>query len=150
MRRLARGREEDLPVARGGEPDERDLDPAVSEPRQYNKVPRVVYRLGQAVHRHRLREKRFLTFIVFILGDLSQLIRFHKQSAQPLSEEFVMKCLVQIARALAYLFDKKILHRDIKTQNILLDEHQNIKIGDFGISKQLDNSTDLAKTSLGT
>ena len=48
------------------------------------------------------------------------------------------------------MHDNKILHRDIKAQNIFLTKSNQVKIGDFGISKVLENTHDYAKTSLGT
>jgi serine/threonine protein kinase len=36
---------------------------------------------------------------------------------------------------IAYLHENRVAHRDIKLDNILLDGHGNIKIGDFGVSK---------------
>ena len=43
-----------------------------------------------------------------------------------------------------------MLHRDLKTQNVLVTKDTRVKIGDFGISKKLENTEELAKTSLGT
>jgi len=37
---------------------------------------------------------------------------------------------------MAYLHAQNILHRDIKSSNIMLTEGYNVKIGDFGLSKQ--------------
>lgn len=80
-------------------------------------------------------------------GDLSSFIK----SKTLLSEEVLIKYIVQIADALSYLHLKKIIHRDIKPQNIFLSkDKKNVKLGDFGISKKLKNTLDLAETSTGT
>ena len=44
---------------------------------------------------------------------------------------------------------KHVLHRDIKTENIFITKSNELKIGDFGVSKQID-TLGLAKTLIGT
>ncbi len=51
---------------------------------------------------------------------------------------------------LNYLHESKILHRDIKTQNIFIDSEGVIKLADFGISKILEHTQHLASTVIGT
>lgn len=51
----------------------------------------------------------------------------------------VQKYIFQLLSALYYLHKKGILHRDIKIQNILLDENDNIKLCDFGFSIKIEN-----------
>ena len=66
----------------------------------------------------------------------------------------------QLASALTYLHESKILHRDLKSQNIFLtsniaQSHTSplntaVKLGDFGISRPLEGTCDLASTCVGT
>ena len=45
----------------------------------------------------------------------------------------------EIIKAMQYLRDNKILHRDIKPQNMMLDQQFHIKIMDFGLSVSSDH-----------
>lgn len=56
----------------------------------------------------------------------------------------------KILKGLAYLHENKIIHRDIKPSNILLNDKGDVKIADFGMSRHLDNSGDMAESYVGT
>lgn len=80
---------------------------------------------------------------------------FHKIAKQKelgtlFPEHQIVTWLVQMALAMNYVHDKKILHRDLKTQNIFLTSNNDIKIGDFGIARVLQHTYDCANTAIGT
>ncbi|KAK0427605.1 hypothetical protein QR680_010319 [Steinernema hermaphroditum] len=80
-------------------------------------------------------------------GTLERLI--HEQK-QPFQENRVMYYFTQIVMALDFMHSKQILHRDLKTQNILLNRRQTmVMLSDFGISKQL-TMRSVASTVVGT
>ncbi|KAG8134766.1 putative Serine-threonine-protein [Naja naja] len=65
-------------------------------------------------------------------------------------EDQIMDWFVQICLALKHVHDRKILHRDIKSQNIFLTKDGTIQLGDFGIARVLNSTVELARTCIGT
>ncbi|XP_031122318.1 LEAF RUST 10 DISEASE-RESISTANCE LOCUS RECEPTOR-LIKE PROTEIN KINASE-like 1.2 isoform X2 [Ipomoea triloba] len=62
-----------------------------------------------------------------------------------------MNIAVEAASALAYLHASGIIHRDVKTTNILLDENFCVKVADFGLSRQCpSNATHVSTAPQGT
>jgi mitogen-activated protein kinase kinase kinase ANP1 len=55
----------------------------------------------------------------------------------PMKEICVRKYTKEVLQGLRYLHRRKIMHRDIKGQNVLVDTDGNIKLTDFGASKQI-------------
>jgi NIMA (never in mitosis gene a)-related kinase len=83
-------------------------------------------------------------------GDLSGTIKKYIAEKKKIDEDSIWIWFLQIVSAIKHIHSKKILHRDIKSQNIFLTKRGEVKLGDFGISKVLENTMDYAKTSLGT
>ncbi|KAG6597430.1 Serine/threonine-protein kinase HT1, partial [Cucurbita argyrosperma subsp. argyrosperma] len=66
-------------------------------------------------------------------GTLKQyLIRNRKKK---LAFKVVIQIALHLSRGLSYLHSKKIVHRDVKTENMLLDSQRTLKIADFGVAR---------------
>jgi serine/threonine protein kinase len=55
-----------------------------------------------------------------------------------------------MALGLVYIHHQNIIHRDLKSMNILLDKHFQVKISDFGLSKTKSISSSRSKDIRGT
>ena len=66
-------------------------------------------------------------------------------------EDLILHWFVQLALAVHFMHDSKVLHRDIKAANIFLLGSGRVVLGDLGISKVLDGGAGaLARTQIGT
>jgi len=82
-------------------------------------------------------------------GDLDMKINERRKAEKIFDEPRVVTWFIQLLLAVQYIHDRKILHRDLKTRNIFLHNNM-IKVGDFGISRILMGTTDIATTFTGT
>jgi MAP/microtubule affinity-regulating kinase len=57
-----------------------------------------------------------------------------------IDENAARKIYAQVISALQYLHSKCIAHRDIKLENVMLDQYKNVKLIDFGFSTQIPNT----------
>ncbi|XP_077782637.1 serine/threonine-protein kinase Nek5-like isoform X3 [Podarcis muralis] len=82
-------------------------------------------------------------------GDLMK--RIILQRGVLFDEDKILSWFVQISLGLKHIHDRKILHRDVKAQNIFLSNNGVIaKLGDFGIARMLSNTMEFARTCVGT
>jgi len=73
-----------------------------------------------------------------------------KLRGEVLEPKFAARIVEQLARAMAYAHEQGVVHRDLKPQNILLDEHGNPKVTDFGLAKLMDSDNTRSMSVMGT
>ncbi|XP_005399666.1 PREDICTED: misshapen-like kinase 1 isoform X11 [Chinchilla lanigera] len=81
-------------------------------------------------------------------GSVTDLVKNTKGNA--LKEDCIAYICREILRGLAHLHAHKVIHRDIKGQNVLLTENAEVKLVDFGVSAQLDRTVGRRNTFIGT
>ncbi|CAI9775911.1 unnamed protein product [Fraxinus pennsylvanica] len=59
----------------------------------------------------------------------------YKNRKKKLAFKIVTQLALDLSRGLSYLHSKKIVHRDVKAENMLLDTHRTLKIADFGVAR---------------
>nr|CBZ41239.1 CDK1b protein [Oikopleura dioica] len=80
------------------------------------------------------KEKIYLVF-EFMPMDLKQYLDSLKSSGKFMREKLVRSYMFQLICGLSFCHSRRILHRDLKPQNLLIDESGNIKLADFGLAR---------------
>eukprot|EP00826_Nyctotherus_ovalis_P044341 TRINITY_DN4782_c0_g2_i1.p1 TRINITY_DN4782_c0_g2~~TRINITY_DN4782_c0_g2_i1.p1 ORF type:complete len:468 (-),score=79.94 TRINITY_DN4782_c0_g2_i1:44-1447(-) len=81
-------------------------------------------------------------------GDLQNCIKTANGKYFP--EQQILDWFSQLCHAVKYIHSMKVLHRDIKTQNIFLTKEGKCLLGDFGVSRTLSETRACANTQIGT
>jgi serine/threonine protein kinase len=68
----------------------------------------------------------------------------------PLATPIVKKIFTQLVGAVAYVHMQSCVHRDLKLENILLDKNENVKLCDFGFTREYEGKASYLQTFCGT
>jgi 5'-AMP-activated protein kinase catalytic alpha subunit len=121
----------------------------IQEPHAKKRVAREIRILKALDHPNIIRlyeevdtpQRKFLMMQFVSGGDLCRYVREKRR----LDESEACQLFVQIVNGLEYCHRSGIVHRDIKLDNLLIDEHKNIKIVDFGFSVSFKEGQQLRK-----
>jgi serine/threonine protein kinase len=81
-------------------------------------------------------------------SDLRKLINDYKDHNHLIPKYIVYYILKEITKGIKEIHSKNVIHRDLKPENIFITNDFKIKIGDFGISRQLNKGSEYAKQKL--
>lgn len=82
-------------------------------------------------------------------GDLISRIKEKRQLSEVFQEKVIWEYLIQMLFGLKCLHDKKFIHRDLKSANVFICKNNNLKIGDFNVTKRL-KYTNYLQSQTGT
>ncbi|CAN4124855.1 unnamed protein product [Withania somnifera] len=93
----------------------------------------------------------FLVYEYVPNGTIADHLHGHRAKDKLLMWPIRLKIAIETASALVYLHASDIIHRDVKTNNILLDNNFCVKVADFGLSKRFPNDvTHISTAPQGT
>jgi tRNA A-37 threonylcarbamoyl transferase component Bud32 len=108
--------------------------------------PNIVMYYGAVVDREHMQVKLFMELVTG--GSLGSLVRNQRER---MSEEPVKRFMVQIVEGLSFIHERGFVHRDLKSDNVLIDTATGcIKLADFGTAKSVGDVTNGADTVIGT
>jgi len=94
--------------------------------------------------------KKLKLCIVMDYADAGDLYSKIENAKGYFQEHEILDMFTQLCLAIKHIHDRKIVHRDLKSQNVFLNKMGMIKLGDFGISKILNHTHDLLTSFVGT
>lgn len=80
-------------------------------------------------------------FIVMELAKLGEMRAYLQNNQHRLNLLTLITYIYQLSSAISYLESKRFVHRDIAARNVLVAEHHNVKLADFGLSRWVEDQS---------
>jgi len=136
---------------------EKDLIPYINEEyrvlRDFSSHPNIPDFYG--VYRKKLEDSKESDEIWFVLeyceaGPVIDIIKSLQTINKRISEEHISYILREVAKAILHLHENNIIHRDIRGSNILMTKEGEIKLCDYGLSRDLKSTNGKRSTCIGS
>lgn len=85
-------------------------------------------------------KNEFMLAIVMELAKFGQLRNYLQTNRAQLDTNTLVLYCYQLSSAMAYLQSRKFVHRDIAARNVLVVNHECVKLSDFGLSREMDEN----------
>ena len=91
-------------------------------------------------------------YMILEYANGGDMLTYIQNSVNPMSEKECKLWMKQLCNAVQYLHSRNVIHRDLKLENLLIDSSKNVKLCDFGFSKDLSklSGDELSKTYCGS
>ncbi|XP_036031562.1 nik-related protein kinase [Onychomys torridus] len=130
--------------------EEEDLRTELNLLRKYSFHKNIVsfygafFKLSPPGHRHQL----WIVMELCAAGSVTDVVRMTRN--QSLKEDWIAYICREILQGLAHLHAHRVIHRDIKGQNVLLTHNAEVKLVDFGVSAQVSRTNGRRNSFIGT
>ena len=92
----------------------------------------------------------YISMELYEKEDLSSVLSLFKFESDHLDEKLILKISDRLCSALKYFHSQNIIHRDIKPQNVFLNNNYEVKLGDFGLARVFSSKSSMTTTQAGT
>ncbi|KKY16699.1 putative serine threonine protein kinase [Diplodia seriata] len=115
-------------------------------------LAREIHHHRQFLHPHiaRLYEVIVTETLVWLVLEYWDELYNHLLRTGPMEPAKVQKIFTQLVGAVSYIHLKACVHRDLKLENVLLDKHGNVKLVDFGFTREYEGKSNYLQTWCGT
>ncbi|KAL3313948.1 Mitogen-activated protein kinase kinase kinase kinase 4 [Cichlidogyrus casuarinus] len=130
------------------EEDEKEIILEINTLKKLSNHKNIAQYYGAFIKKEKPQDKLWLVMEYCGSGSVTDLVKSIK--TQSLREDWIAYICREIIHGLAHLHANRVIHRDIKGQNVLLTDSADVKLVDFGVSAQLDRTVSKRNTFIGT
>ena len=109
-----------------------------------SRFARASLRYAPTSSRSLLRHNALVLYIQMAYCGKRTLNTYLQDPKRVVNEDEILNVCVQLCKALAYMHSKQVIHRDVKPANIFYTEDGDVRLGDFGLSRDLSEADDPA------